>query len=58
MISITRLLELKKDLATLVQAEAGIEPDASDDYAWAVVERVGTYRDILEDYLRIQAGSA
>ena len=58
MISITRLIALKQDLATLARAEKGIAPDDSDDNSWAVVERIGEYRDILEDYLRIQQGSA
>jgi hypothetical protein len=58
MITISRLIALKQDLATLARAEKGIAPDDSDDNAWAVVERLGHYRDILEDYLRIQQGSA
>jgi hypothetical protein len=58
MISITRLLELKKDLA-LAHAAAGaschelVSPDMTQAFI-----KLGCYTDILEDYLRIQQGSA
>ena len=55
MITITRLLELKKDLAVLHLADHRI---LTDPFALAALQRVGTYQDILEDYLRIQQGSA
>ena len=57
MISITRLLELRKDLDILRAyryiprpAELNLHPDTT--------ARLGEYIDILEDYLRIQQGSA
>ena len=57
MISITRLLELKKDLA-IMRAYKSIPPTIS--YAdWVESEEnLGDYADILEDYLRLQQGSA
>ena len=52
MISITRLLELKKDLALAKTPILDNEP------RFAALARLGAYLDILEDYLRIQQGSA
>ena len=60
MISITRLLELKKDLARARELDAmhisGGGPIL--DEVVDIEERLGDYQDILRDYLRIQQGSA
>ena len=58
MISITRLLELKKDLTLekqVLRISSGI--DCSREMT-DTLRRLGAYTDILEDYLRIQQGSA
>ena len=59
MISITRLLELKKDL-TLTRAfpPRNAEYELRIGYYMEAENRLGEYQDILEDYLRIQQGSA
>jgi len=54
MISITRLLELKKDLDLLRQERAEFGPSVYS----TLTRHLGEYIDILEDYLRIQQGSA
>ena len=59
MISITRLLELKKDLVRIdTLHKSNLANDANYYDLIQQEQRVGIYRDILEDYLRIQRGSA
>ena len=57
MISITRLLELKKDLA-LEQEVLRVLPDGCTQEMTEALMRLSAYSDILADYLRIQQGSA
>ena len=57
MISITRLLELKKDLAQAQKLDHAGSTIISDERV-EIEERLGDYQDILADYLRIQQGSA
>ena len=65
MISITRLLELKKDIARYKQFKYGVYSSSNpvdqgirDAEYIAARNQIGGYLDILEDYLRIQHGSA
>ena len=65
MISITRLLELKNDIARYNQYKYAVysssnpvEQGHRDAGYIAARNQIGGYLDILEDYLRIQQGSA
>lgn len=58
MISITRLLELKKDLAIAQVIRICAQPAQVTPNMTEALGRLGAYTDILADYLRIQQGSA
>ena len=65
MISITRLLELKRDIARYNRYKYDVYNNSDPvkqgirDYEYiAARNQIGGYLDILEDYLRIQQGSA
>ena len=60
MINISRLLELKRDLALLhaMENEPAVATIAGVHATTALIDKIGPYRDILEDWLAIQQRSA
>ena len=59
MITITRLLELKKDLMLTRELPfRDAEYELHIGYYMEAENRLGAYSDILTDYLRLQQGSA
>jgi hypothetical protein len=59
MVTITRLIALKQDLALYERLDhVATQTNRPSDELVDVNERLGDYKDILEDYLRIQQGSA